>query len=149
MENQESLFIDVLTAFEQAGILHNVILIGGWCLVLYQVYFQNPPEIPRLRTADIDFLIPNPTNIRQEVNVSGLLQQLGFEMLTDYVSGYSKYSHPSLDVEFLIPELGRGRNAPYPIKQFHINAHDVNSLLMGNPGSFGGGSADETFENRC
>ncbi len=35
MEDQERLFIDVLTAFQQAGILHNFILIGGWCPVLY------------------------------------------------------------------------------------------------------------------
>ncbi len=130
MENQETLFIEVLTAFEQSGILHNFILIGGWCPVLYREYFHNPPEIPRLRTADIDFLIPNPPKICKEVNVPGLLQQLGFDLLTDYVSGYTKYSHPTLDVEFLIPELGRGRDAPYPIKQLHINAQGLRYLPM-------------------
>ncbi len=75
-------------------------------------------------------MIPNPPKIRQEINVSGLLQQLGFELLTDYVSGYTKYSHPTLDVEFLIPELGRGRDAPYPIKQLHINAQGLRYLTM-------------------
>lgn len=130
MENPERLFVEVLTALDHAGILQEFILIGGWCPVLYAHHFHHPPEISRLRTADIDLLIPNPPNIRAEVNVSGLLQQLGFELLTDYVSGHTKYSHPTLDVKFLIPELGRGQNEPYRIQQFHINAQGLRYLVM-------------------
>ena len=130
MENQERLFIEILTAFERSGILRDLILIGGWCPILYREWFHHPPEISLLRTADIDFLIRNPPNIRREVNISALLQELGFDLLTDYVSGHAKYSHPELDVEFLIPELGKGQDAPYLIQRLHINAQGLRYLSM-------------------
>jgi hypothetical protein len=74
---------------------------------LYKQHFHNPPEIPVVRKADIDFLIPNPPRIRKEVDVSALLRQLGFELLTDYLSGYTKYDHPQLEIEFVTPEDSR------------------------------------------
>ena len=130
MENHERLFLEILTRFDHAGILCDLILIGGWCPVLYREWFDHPPEIPQLRTADVDFLIPNPPTIRTDANVSVLLQQLGFELLTDYVSGQTRYSHPELDVEFLIPEMGKGRETPYPIPKLHVNAQGLRYLSM-------------------
>ena len=122
MENPERLFVEVLTALDHAGILQEFILIGGWCPVLYAHHFHHPPEIPRLRTADIDLLIPNPPKMRAEVNVSGLLQQLGFDPVDRLYQWTYQILSSNLDVEFLIPELGRGQNEPYRIQQFHINA---------------------------
>lgn len=42
--------------------------------------------------------------------------------------GYIKLVHPDLTIEFLVPELGRGFNKPYPIPQFGINAQPLRYL---------------------
>ena len=130
MQDQEKLFIEVLTTLNDAGVLQDLIIIGGWCPILYRYHFHDPPEIPALRTADIDFLIPNPPRIHKKVDVSSLLTQLDFDLLTDYISGYTKYSHPDLDIEFVTPELGKGRSAPYEIPQLNVNAQGLRYLNL-------------------
>lgn len=130
MHDQEKLFIEVLTTLNNAGVLQDLIIIGGWCPLLYRHHFHYPPEIPALRTADIDFLVPNPPRIHKEVDVSALLMQLGFDLLTDYISGHTKYSHPNLDIEFVTPELGKGQNTPYEIPLLHVNAQGLRYLNL-------------------
>jgi hypothetical protein len=44
------------------------------------------------------------------------------------LDGYVKYVHPDLEVEFLIPERGKGRDKPYTIDKFHINAQGLRYL---------------------
>jgi hypothetical protein len=130
MEERVKLFRHVIIEFSKSGVLENLILIGGWAQILYREYFGNPPEISSLRTADIDFLIPNPPKIKKEVNLPKLLQNLGFEQLTSFTTGYTKYSHQDLEVEFLIPELGKGKDKPYEIKNLHINAQGLRYLNL-------------------
>jgi len=62
-------------------------------------YFSNAPEIPLLRTLDIDFLIPNPPRIHKEVNIPEILEDLDFIPLQNYMTGYTKYVHPELELE--------------------------------------------------
>ncbi len=47
---------------------------------------------------------------------------MGFIRHVRMLDGYSKFIHPNLEVEFLIPELGRGKNEPYDIPKLHIDA---------------------------
>jgi len=41
------------------------------------------------------------------------------------MGGFSKFIHPELEVEFLIPELGRGRKTAYSIKELSISAQPL------------------------
>jgi len=47
------------------------------------------------------------------------------------LTGYTKYVHPELELEFLIAELGRGKgNKPYEIPKLHINAQGLRFLNL-------------------
>jgi hypothetical protein len=135
MERKSSLFLNTLKALYEAGVLEHIILIGSWCHYFYRIYFLNANEIPLLRTLDIDLLIPNPLKINRDVNIPKILENLDFIPSNDFLTGYIKYVHPEIELEFLIAELGRGKgNEPYEIPKLHINAQGLRflSLLQSN-----------------
>ena len=106
-------------------------LIGSWCYHFYRVYFNNAPEIPAVRTLDIDFLIPNPPKIHKDVNIPEILGSLDFTPVHHFMTGYTKYVHPELELEFLISDLGRGKGSkPYEIPRLHINAVGLRFLNL-------------------
>jgi len=59
------------------------------------------PEVPLIRTTDIDFLIPNPPKANKNINVANILNGLGFDNDFDYGTGLVKYVHPDLEIQFL------------------------------------------------
>lgn len=131
MEEKSNLFIATLKALQEAGALNELILIGSWCLYFYRIYFKNSPEIPAVRTLDIDFLIPNPPKIKKEINIPEILENLGFKPMRSYPSGYTKYTNPELELEFLTPELGRSKgDKPYKINKLHVNAQGLRYLNL-------------------
>ena len=107
MERKSNLFIAALSALHKAGALKDIILIGSWCHYFYRLHFDNPPEIPAVRTLDIDFLVPNPLKAGKDINIPEILETLDFTPVHSYLSGYTKYVHPELELEFLTPDLGR------------------------------------------
>jgi len=128
MEEKSDLAFAVLESLQKVGILSDLILIGSWCHLFYKHYFNDAPEIPLVRTLDMDFLIPRQRRTHKEVDVPQLLSQMGFETVVSYPSGYKKFIHPDLTVEFLIPELGRGADGVYEIKHLNINAQPLRFL---------------------
>ena len=128
MEKEHDLFLVILAKLDKEEVLQDIILIGGWCPLVYKEYFGNPVEISMQRTADLDFLIPNPPRIHKDVDVSLILEGLGFDKKLSLLHGYEKYVHPDLEVEFLTPEKGRGRDKPYTIDKLHINAQGLRYL---------------------
>jgi hypothetical protein len=128
VEKENDLFLTILIRLDKEEVLRDIILIGGWCPLVYKEYFGNPVEISMQRTADLDILIPNPPRIHKDVDVSLLLEKLGFDRKVSLLDGYEKYVHPDLEVEFLTPERGRGRGKPYTIDKLHINAQGLRYL---------------------
>jgi hypothetical protein len=56
------------------------------------------------------------------VDVPGLLKDLGFVIGYRGTQGYMKLEHPDLVVEFLSPEKGRGTDKPVSLPQLKVNA---------------------------
>ena len=56
------------------------------------------------RTADLDFLIPRPLQLKQDVDVS-LIFSWGLTEKCRCLT-VAKYVHPDLEIEFLTPERG-------------------------------------------
>ena len=105
---------DILKKLSETGILKIIMLIGSWCLIVYQDYFENSPMIPVFRTTDIDFMIPNPPKIVTHVDVPRILETLGFKEEVDEINEVVKYLHRDLEIEFLIPEVGPSKSKnPY------------------------------------
>lgn len=130
MEKRFELFNNVLTTLIDNEVLENLILIGGWCPYFYKFYFNNAPEIPALRTMDIDFLIPRPLSIKNDVDVGSVLEQLGFSPEHSQLTGYVKFVHPDLEIEFLTPEYGKGEDKPFYVKKLHISAQQLRYLNL-------------------
>lgn len=130
MEEKYELLSAVLKQLQAKGVLDGLVIAGSWCQYYYRVVFDNAPEIPLLRTLDIDFLVPNPSKFKTNVDVSQLLNQLGFDSDFDYHTGLVKYVHPDLEIQFLTPALGRAKDTPCEIKQLNINAESLTYMKM-------------------
>ena len=121
MSDDVAVFTSVLQALEDVGILSDIVIIGGWAQHLYRRYFNEPPELSALRTADIDILFGRPPVIRPRGNLEEILKTLGFER--DFAAdGSTKFISREVEIEFLVPDRGRGDVGPYQIKGLGIRA---------------------------
>ncbi|MFZ2630168.1 MAG: GSU2403 family nucleotidyltransferase fold protein [Desulfosalsimonadaceae bacterium] len=130
MEEKYKLLSAVLQKLQEEGVLNGLVIVGSWCQYYYRILFDNAPEIPLIRTMDIDFLVPNPSKFKNKVDVSDLLNALGFDSDFDYSTGLVKYVHPDLEIQFLTPASGRVKDTPYEIKQLNINAEGLTYMKM-------------------
>lgn len=121
-EEQFEILLTVLRKFQEVGILTDLMLIGSWCLQFYRYHFEQPEKLPVFRTLDVDFLIPHASRIKTEVDVPEILRKEGFAPTYNRSSGIVKYNHRELQVEFLVPELGKGGDRVQEIKNLHIKA---------------------------
>ena len=128
MEKGDKLFFDILASLGQHGILQHFILIGGWCQKLYRFSFDNPPELSALRTADIDFLVREPKNIKKSVDLTHIFRSFGFDEEYSIPEGYVKYVHPEMEIELLVPAIGRSSDKPFPLKKLNSNAQRLRYL---------------------
>ncbi|MCX7919530.1 MAG: nucleotidyltransferase domain-containing protein [bacterium] len=129
-KKQSELCLEILHRFHKVGILSDCILIGSWCLYFYKEYFSTVPFIDQttIKTRDIDFLITKPRRIQTKVNIPKLLENLGFLVDFKGTKGYIRLNHPDLILEFLVPELGKVTDKPYPLPQFGLNAQPLRML---------------------
>ncbi len=127
-DENSDFFRVILEALDRGGALRNLTLVGSWCLVLYQYHFESK-EIPVYRTLDVDFLVSRPVNIVDKVSVPAILRELGFDLLGNSF-GQTKFVHPKLDVDFVIPELGAGQTKSIEVAQFGIDAVPLRYLQM-------------------
>ena len=130
MEEKYKLLSAVLQRLQDSGALEKLILTGSWCQYYYRIMFNASLEIPLIRTTDIDFLIPNPPKISKSVDITKILNDLGFDNDFDYYTGLLKYVHPDLEIQFITPALGRGKTKPYEIKKYNINAEGLRYLTL-------------------
>ena len=130
MEEKYELLKAVLKELQENEVLGGLVIAGSWCQYYYRILFDNAPEVPLIRTTDIDFLVPNPSVFKSSVDVSELLNGLGFDSDFDYNTGLVKYVHPDLEIQFLTPELGRAKDKPYEIKKLNINAEGLTYMKM-------------------
>jgi hypothetical protein len=129
-KSQHELCLEILRRFNKAGVLGDLILIGSWSVLFYEEYFGDRRASVTLRTRDMDFLVAQPERMRGEADVPGLLKDLGFVSEFFTSSGHIRLLHPDLIVEFLVPEVGRGRKNPFPLRKLKINAQPLRFLNL-------------------
>ncbi|MFH1617215.1 MAG: GSU2403 family nucleotidyltransferase fold protein [Candidatus Margulisiibacteriota bacterium] len=121
-KNQYDLCLEILKRLSQKEILDKIILIGSWCLPFYKQYFHGIEYISTIKTRDLDFLIPNPSSIKNKVDIPELLKDLGFIVGFKGSKGDIILRHPDLMVEFLVIEKGKGSDEPFPLPKLGVNA---------------------------
>jgi hypothetical protein len=130
MQNDDvTVFSSVLQALEDVGILSDIVIVGGWAQHLYRRYFNDPPELSALRTVDIDILFRRPPAIRPHGSIEETLKDAGFEREIAG-DGSTKFTSREAEVEFLIPDKGRGDSGPYRIQELSIAAQSLRHLDM-------------------
>jgi hypothetical protein len=90
--------------------------------MFYENYFKGINYLPNIKTRDLDFLVPKPSNIKKTIDIPELLRDLGFVVGFKGSKGYIKLQHPDLIVEFLVLEKGKGSDEPYSLPQLGVNA---------------------------
>jgi len=115
---------EVLQVLQREGILEHLVLIGSWCCHFYVPFFGKKNYTPNIQTLDIDFLIPKPTPAGLKKSprpMDELLKSLDFD--TDFTaSGWLRFVHPELRVEFLVPRVGAQPDEPQTIPGLEITA---------------------------
>ena len=86
--------------------------------------------VPVLRTTDLDFLVGMPPAIRCSFDVPSALSELGFEPEWSLHGSYCKYVHPEMEVEFLIPEQGRGTDTAVTVNALGVQAQPLRFLSL-------------------
>lgn len=107
-EPHNDVFLLVLKALEEVGVLKELVLIGSWCLLLYRHHFGGSDLIPAVRTTDVDLLVLRPGKPMQEADVPKALADVGFQQEIAWATGYAKYNREGFVVEFLSPLRGDG-----------------------------------------
>jgi hypothetical protein len=79
VDSDENLFLKIIEKLDTGNVLQQIVLIGSWVLPIYRTYFDDDPEIPILRTTDVDFLLEMPPNIQVTFDIPLALSELGFE----------------------------------------------------------------------
>ena len=127
-KSQYDLCIEVLRRLDKSGVLKHIVLVGSWCTLFYEKYFAGIKYASVLKTRDIDFLIPKPATIKQSVDITELLKDLGFVTGFTGWEGYMRLEHPQLIIEFLVPETGKEYGKPYNLPQLGFIAQGLRYL---------------------
>lgn len=126
---QDKLVVEILKRLSKEGVLDHVLLIGSWGAYFYKYFFKSKDYHPILKTRDIDFLVSRPAHFRKRIDVQELLSDLDFEIVHSN-NGYMKLENAELILEFLIPEIGAGRDKPFPLPDLNFNAQPLRHLAM-------------------
>ncbi|MBQ1590504.1 MAG: hypothetical protein II077_00480, partial [Treponema sp.] len=76
-EAQEEVFWTTIKAFNELGILSNIMIIGSWAEYLYTDLFKTD-FYPNLRTRDVDFFYRNINVPKEKVPLVKKLKELGY-----------------------------------------------------------------------
>ncbi len=118
--NYEDKLLDIIRAFEESGILKNVIIIGSWATYFYVKVFDG--FIPTIRTLDFDCYIPRTKNIKVLKSVSETLKPINFDQVFDSGTEKSKFISPDgFEIEFLA-KLKRDHNTIVKVDSLGVNA---------------------------
>lgn len=120
------LFLDLLGVFKRIGLLDELVLLGGWCPVVYRGHFgADYPETP-ISAVDADFLISNPNKTRAPLDVPAALEAAGFQ--TQHTIAGSTYVNGDLEVGFLAEKKGKSEEVSFQVRSLHLGAMSMRYL---------------------
>jgi len=118
------LVFEVLGRMQAAGVLEHVVLVGSWVMHFYRVGVPGFGSLGTVRTMDMDLMIPTPPKFTKIVSLSEMVKDLGF-IVQRGRTGFMKLVHSEMDMDFLVPERGRGSGEPYRVDGLGITAKPI------------------------
>jgi len=127
------LVFEVLGRMQDAGVLEHVVLVGSWVMHFYRAGVAGFGSLGPVRSTDMDLMIPTPPRFVKTVSLVELVKDLGF-IVQRSRSGFMKLIHSEMDMDFLVPERGRGSDEPYRVEGLGITAQPIRyaDLLIEN-----------------
>lgn len=129
-KSQSSILVEVLKRLGEHKVLDNVLLIGSWCNLLYETYFQSTSYTVSFRTRDVDFYIRKPLRSRKKVDIALILEDLDFVIDFRGSEGYTVFAHDELIIEFLVADKGKGDRTAEHIDKLGVTPQAVRYLNM-------------------
>ena len=124
------LLLAVLRDMQRADILRHFVLVGSWCLIFYRQIYDNPVEIPAVRTLDADILIPKRMPKAKQVSIPHIMEKNDFAVEIEYASGLYKFTHPELTFEFLTTAEAKASEDIYRFKHLGITAQELRYMAI-------------------
>lgn len=87
MNDIKKIFWNTITILEKNKVLEYIVLIGSWAEYIYEESNYLKDFEANLKTRDIDFLIKNINNLKEEINIVEIFKKEGYETSIDYISG--------------------------------------------------------------
>jgi hypothetical protein len=119
------LLLAVLKELQKKKVLKHFVLVGSWCLSVYRQMYHESVLIPATRTMDADFLIPRRISKQVQLNIQELMEQNGFVTQVDYPSGFYRFVHPDLNIEFLTDAGAKSRVSVHTFKQLGLIVQEL------------------------
>jgi hypothetical protein len=128
------LVFEVLGRMQDAGVLEHVVLVGSWVMHFYRVGVAGFGSLGPVRSTDMDLMIPTPPRFVKTTNLAELVKDLGF-IVQRGRTGFTKLIHSEMDMDFLVPERGRGSDEPYRVAGLGVTAQPIRyaGFLIENP----------------
>lgn len=131
--NQEKQYIEFwkfIGILHQADLLRHLILIGSWAEYIYAQSGILPGYDANLRTLDVDFLIQNRNQPRQEKSIVSLAKDNGYTVAYDVMYGTTKiFTSDFMEIEFIIEKKGRG-NLPVLNTNLGVRAQALRNMAL-------------------
>ncbi|MDJ0763660.1 MAG: GSU2403 family nucleotidyltransferase fold protein [Myxococcota bacterium] len=125
-----SLLLSVLRSLQEQEVLKHFVLVGSWCLSVYRYMYDDSTLIPATRTMDADILIPRRLPSRLQVDIQGLMEDNGFITQADYPSGFHRFVHPDLNIEFLTEAGAKSDVSVHRFKQLGITVQELRYMSI-------------------
>lgn len=122
------LLYSVLRVLHHEGVLGECVLIGSWCQDFYRQMFGNPFQIPAATTTDADLLIPKKMRFNKPVDISAIMEQNGFAVEHDPLSGLSRFMHEDFKFEFLSEAGAKADEPVYRFKNLNLTTQELHFL---------------------
>ena len=81
--------------------------------------------IPATRTMDADILVPRNLSSRVQLDLGQLMENNGFVVQADYPTGFHRFVHPDLNVEFLTDAGTKSDISVHMFKQLGITVQEL------------------------
>jgi hypothetical protein len=124
------LLLKILRQLQDAHILKHIVLVGSWCQNFYRHMYGNPAEIPAARTLDADLLIPKRLPISAQGNITQIMKDNDFAIEINSFTGYYRFTHPDLKIEFLTDPGAKSDETVHNFKQLGVTAQELRYMSI-------------------
>ena len=100
MKGNNELLIEIFTVLNKENLLDKVIIVGSWAVYFYQFVYQDFEA--NVRTTDIDFYVPFPTNFKEKLGLIRAFRDINYDVRSDTLTKKVVFFSPDeFELEFI------------------------------------------------